>query len=158
MEVYLQKQGASYGDLIMNGKPEVLCDDDASSCLSSAAVCSTEQINTARENNNLIDGHVSLSQTVKLLLFAPFVLFETASDKLSPQGHFLGCNQPWCSLCPTGVEPTVTLLLKFFTLKPCPTDTHNVLSLDRQIVVFECGVIHKDQPLWSFFVLQLTII
>lgn len=49
----MPKQGASYGDLIMNGKPEVLCDEDASSCLSSAAVCGTEQINTARENNKL---------------------------------------------------------------------------------------------------------
>ena len=76
----------------MNGKPEVLCDTDPSSCLSSAAVCSTEQIKTAgNSNNNLIDGHTRPSQTVKQLLFAPFhekfVLFEATSNKLSPQGH-----------------------------------------------------------------------
>ena len=91
---------------------------------------------------NLIDGHVSLSQTVKLLLFALFVLFETASDKLSPQGHFLGCDQPWRSLCPAGLEPTVTLLLRFFTLKACPTDTYNVLSVTRQI----CGLWVRSNP------------
>lgn len=74
----------------MNGKPEVLCDYNVSPCLSSTAVCSTEQIKTVSKNNNLIDGHVSPSQTVKKRLFAAFhekfVLFETTSDKLSPQG------------------------------------------------------------------------
>lgn len=166
----------------MNGKPKVLCDYNTSPCLSSAAVCSTEQIKTASKNNNLIDGHVSPCHTVKQRLFIPFhkkfVLFETTSDKLCPRGRkywlgFLGCdNQPGSSLEQMGWTSKFKRMVFFTALPLCKytvgwflynetlsnTDPRRLLYVERQIVVFEWRVIHKDHPLWSFFVLQLTII